>query len=283
MANRFWVGGTGTWDSTTTTNWAASSGGAGGASAPIAGDNVTFDASSGGGTVTPDGSIAGIAFGTLTAGAFTGTLAFNTNNPNMSFSTVSFSGTGTRTINMGSGTWTMTGTGNVFDVGTTTNLTPTFQNASFVLSATTASSRVFNPGASGSVGSLTITDNTSKGVVQLFVAATYASITVGNGTALVCPQSSTTAITGTLTMTGTSSHPVTLSSSNVPSNPATVSVGAASTIDWGGVYRITKSGAGSITATNSLDLGVNTSVTITPPSAGGGLLRHPGMSGGMSA
>lgn len=50
MANRYWVGGTGTWDATSTTNWAASSGGASGASAPTSADNVFFDANSNVGT-----------------------------------------------------------------------------------------------------------------------------------------------------------------------------------------------------------------------------------------
>lgn len=47
MANRYWVGGTGTWDGSTTTHWSATSGGAAGASAPTVADNVFFDASSG--------------------------------------------------------------------------------------------------------------------------------------------------------------------------------------------------------------------------------------------
>jgi hypothetical protein len=46
MADRYWILGTGTWDSTTTTNWSASSGGVGGASVPTAADNVFFDANS---------------------------------------------------------------------------------------------------------------------------------------------------------------------------------------------------------------------------------------------
>ena len=46
MADRYWVGGAGTWDATTTTNWSATSGGAGGASAPTSSDNVIFDANS---------------------------------------------------------------------------------------------------------------------------------------------------------------------------------------------------------------------------------------------
>ena len=46
MADRYWILGTGTWDSTSTTNWSATSGGAGGASVPTAADNVFFDANS---------------------------------------------------------------------------------------------------------------------------------------------------------------------------------------------------------------------------------------------
>jgi len=52
MANRYWVGGTGTWSSGSTTNWSATSGGASGASVPGASDAVIFDGSSGTGTVT---------------------------------------------------------------------------------------------------------------------------------------------------------------------------------------------------------------------------------------
>jgi hypothetical protein len=46
MADRFWVGGNGNWDATTTTNWSTTSGGAGGASAPTSADDVYFDAGS---------------------------------------------------------------------------------------------------------------------------------------------------------------------------------------------------------------------------------------------
>ena len=43
MADRFWVGGAGTWNNTSTTNWSATSGGSSGASAPTASDNVFFN------------------------------------------------------------------------------------------------------------------------------------------------------------------------------------------------------------------------------------------------
>ena len=46
MATRYWVGGSGTWDTSDTTHWSTSSGGASGASAPTSSDDVVFDNSS---------------------------------------------------------------------------------------------------------------------------------------------------------------------------------------------------------------------------------------------
>lgn len=43
MANRYWVGGSGTWNSSSTANWSSTSGGAPGASYPTSGDSVFFD------------------------------------------------------------------------------------------------------------------------------------------------------------------------------------------------------------------------------------------------
>ena len=59
MANRYWVGGTGTWDSTSTTNWSDTSGGSGGFSVPTSADNVFFDANSGSGTITVTSDVFG--------------------------------------------------------------------------------------------------------------------------------------------------------------------------------------------------------------------------------
>ena len=52
MADRYWVGGTGTWNSSNTTNWSATSGGSGGASVPTSADNVLFDDNSAAGNFT---------------------------------------------------------------------------------------------------------------------------------------------------------------------------------------------------------------------------------------
>lgn len=46
MANRYWVGNGGTWNSSDTTHWSDTSGGAGGASVPTSADTVYFNANS---------------------------------------------------------------------------------------------------------------------------------------------------------------------------------------------------------------------------------------------
>lgn len=50
MADRYWVGGTATWDGTAGTKWSTTSGGAGGASVPTSSDDVYFDQNSNSGT-----------------------------------------------------------------------------------------------------------------------------------------------------------------------------------------------------------------------------------------
>lgn len=73
MADRYWVGGTATWDGTAGTKWATSSGGAGGASVPTSSDNVYFDGSSGSGTITTSGTTTDVC-NNLDCTGFTGTI-----------------------------------------------------------------------------------------------------------------------------------------------------------------------------------------------------------------
>lgn len=56
MADRFWVGGSATWNSTATAVWSTTSGGAGGASVPTAADNAIFNAASGNVNVQANGT-----------------------------------------------------------------------------------------------------------------------------------------------------------------------------------------------------------------------------------
>ena len=72
MANRFWVGGTSTWDATAGTKWATASGGAGGSAVPLSSDDVFLDANSGANTITITGAA---NCNSLNCTGFTGTLA----------------------------------------------------------------------------------------------------------------------------------------------------------------------------------------------------------------
>jgi len=75
MANRYWVGGSGTWNASNTTNWSATSGGTGGASVPTSADTVFLDAASGTVTVTLGANVTVSRL--LLNSVFTGTIAFN--------------------------------------------------------------------------------------------------------------------------------------------------------------------------------------------------------------
>jgi hypothetical protein len=176
MAARFWVGGTGTWDASSTTNWSASTGGAGGASVPTPSDAVTIDASSGSGTITVNTNF---SIGLFTFGAMNMTLDFSVNNNSPIINGANFAGGGTRTINMGNGVWTSTGT--TLTANNFTNCTLNQGNSSIVFTNTSASTLTlsltsipaywnkftFNRGAS--TGTIAINMGTSGGGVNTFI------------------------------------------------------------------------------------------------------------------
>lgn len=273
MANRFWVGGTGTWDSTTTTQWSTTTGGAGGASAPGASDVAIFDGSSGGGTVTVDSTLNGTTLGSLTAGAFTGTLDFSVNNPSITMAAMSLTGSGSgRKFLMGTGTFTLTQNGsNVFDISTTTGLdgTSDFSGATFALNVTTSSQRTF-AGGGRTFGTLSIASNTSRGPILIFGAATYTNWSIAAGTFMELTSGHTHTVTNAPTITGTSSLPTTIKS-NAAGSATTISVASGTVAcTWCAIQQITATGGATFSATDSFDLGRNTGITITAPSGGGG-------------
>jgi trimeric autotransporter adhesin len=76
MADRYWVGGTATWDATAGSKWALTSGGAGGEAVPTANDDVYFDSASGAVTVSvATGALCRNLSFTSGAGDFAGTFA----------------------------------------------------------------------------------------------------------------------------------------------------------------------------------------------------------------
>ena len=144
MANRYWVGGTATWDATAGSKWALTSGGAGGQAVPTTSDVVFFDANSGSGTVTL--GTTGNCF-SLSFANFTGTFAFGTN-------TITIAGTAT--IFTGSTTMTVTGT----PVINVTNSSSTALTINSNTGTTEANSISFNITASSGV--LGVTGNTKN-------------------------------------------------------------------------------------------------------------------------
>lgn len=162
MAARFWVGGSGTWDASDTSHWAATSGGASGASVPGSGDTVTLDGSSGGGTVTVNTNV---NVTSITMGAFTGTLDFATNNNTVTLVTFSGSGTGTRTLNQGSGQWTITGNnGSIWGCGDLTNATFNFVNpVNLTYSGSTGIRTIGHGGTAGGTEARAVSFNITAG------------------------------------------------------------------------------------------------------------------------
>lgn len=282
MASRFWVGGTGTWDGSSTAHWSATTGGGSGASVPGSADTVTFNAASGGGTVTVNTTV---TVQTITCGAFTGTLDFSANNNNVTLNTGGFSGTGTgtRTINLGNGTWTISANSGatLWDMGVTTNLTFNANSSTITFTGNpTATGRGFIGGGL-TYNVLSLSANSGGGGTVITGANTFATFSVAAPHSVYFPTGTNT-FTNAPTLTGTSSTPILFSNNSGGSGAATLSIAGAATATWAAFRALTLAGGGSFTATNSLDLGANTGFSITPPSAGGGssMLVHPGMQGG---
>lgn len=145
MAARFWVGGSGTWDNTSTANWAATSGGAAGASAPTTADTVTFDANSGTAATVTVAATATTSSCTINktdinlslsgSPTFTGTLLLTTGtitlgSNTLTCNTLSASNSNVRAIAFGTGSINVTGNGvNVVSAATFTNFTVTGSKA----------------------------------------------------------------------------------------------------------------------------------------------------------
>ena len=229
MANRYWVGGSGTWDATNTANWSATSGGAGGASVPGSADTVTFNAAS---------------------GAVTVTLGYNPTVQTINFTgfTGTFNGVGS------SYTITLNSTGSVWTAvsGMTLNGAP-----NITLSDTSATARTFTTGGKtygnvvigGSTGSsnTTITGtctigtlSSTKTVAHTVTFATTNTYTISNwsitgsaGNVVTVTSSSATSAATVVNVTNRTSgidylDVIAIRSSNV--QPITFYVGANSTI-----------------------------------------------------
>lgn len=236
MANRYWVGGTGNW-TTTTTNWSATSGGAGGASVPTAADSVFFDSNSNVGTgaftvtITTTASCLDLTVSgldgamTLAGGAaisIAGSLSFPLTNFTYSATgVITFTATAAKNITTngnilnsniifnGTGSWTL--------VDALTSLkTVTLTAGTLTLGSNTLTAFVFNSNNSntraiafGTAGQITVTgDSTTVVDMSVLTGFSYsgtskfnfsATATTGTRQIYVAPQTETTSFSINIT------------------------------------------------------------------------------------
>jgi len=213
MATRYWVGGSGNWSSVSTANWAATSGGASGASAPTTTDDVIFDNLSNTGTT--------IFTVTVTGGAVC---------QNMSFGSGATALDAVMTL-AGSAAWTISGSLTLVS----TNLTVTY-SGTISFTATTTGKTITSAGQT--LGAIAFTGAGGGWTLQDAYNGTGAiTVTRGsfdtNSMAVTCSSLSSNNInvraitlgTSTISLTGTGNVYNTISITNLTFS------GASSTIN----------------------------------------------------
>lgn len=260
MANRYWVGGTGTWDASTTTNWSATSGGAGGASAPTSADNVFFDGGSDAGagfTVTiatgaicNDITVSGLDQAMILAGTgnwtINGSLSFPATNLSYTASgTVTFTATSTgktittNGVNMVTCSATFNGIGGEWTLGSACTigsgpLALTLTNGSFVTNNFNVTggflvSNNTNSGRSFTLGSSTLTFNRTASSIQL--NSTGLTFNAGTSSFVLNGAGAVIDVTGGVTFynvsfTSTSAGAITITGANTYNNLTFTSLAA---------------------------------------------------------
>jgi len=190
MADRYWVGGTASWDGTAGTKWSATSGGPGGASVPTSADDVFFNASSTGTVTIATGNTGAKS---ITCTGFTGTLAggaaITVSGGITLVAGMTYSHTGAVTI---AGTGTITSAGKTFSAITIngSGITATLGDALLVTNALTVTQGTFTTasfnvtcGTFSSSNSNTRTINLASSTVTI-TAQQQSAINIGTVTNL---------------------------------------------------------------------------------------------------
>lgn len=202
---------------------------------------------------------------TLTAGTF------NANNFNVTTNSFSSNNSNTRTLTLGSGTWTLGASAAaatfIWNTGTTTNLTFNKNTANIVVPTNNLAGYRAWTGGSLTFNGITIDSNTAKGVFFLTGGCTFSSFAIGAGNILAIQNGQTLTSSAGFTYAGTPALPAAIISGD-PGSQGTLSVTSGSVvIEWGTIRDIVCSGGATFTATNTLDLGNNSGISISPPSA----------------
>jgi hypothetical protein len=265
----FAIGGGFTMDfATDSAHWSGSTGGTTCSCEPGTNDALTFDSSSGGGTVTFNVS-GGVTVASITTSSFTGTLDNSINNNAVNAQFFLCNGAGTQTLKMGSATWSMSHVGGSTWFISCTNMTLTAGTSTIAFTGTATSTRTF---VGGGKTYNTVTFNSSTNfAIQITGANTFGTLTVNAPNRVDFTGGSTNTITTLTNITGSSSAE-TLFDSSAQGTTATISLTNNFTGSWMGFRDITLSGAGTMTASSSFNFGNNAGagLTISAPSSGGG-------------
>ena len=253
MADRYWVGGAGTWNTTNTANWSATSGGAGGASVPTAADSVFFDQA---GTYT------------VTLGGSAGSLACD--NFTVSAGVVTFAGNGAAQLLMSGSLSTTASTtwsgnaGNITCVATTTGKTITTNGATwnygFVFTGVgggwSLGSAFSSPGGTQGITVTAGTFSTNN------YALTVAALTINGGTF--------NAGSSLITLAGSSAFTYTNGTFNASTSDIRIS-GTTGVLNGGGqtFYLVSFTSASSSASVTITGANIFTNLTISPKSGVG--------------
>jgi hypothetical protein len=264
-----------TWDNTSTAMWSTTSGGATGASAPVAADDVTLDANTcvGGTTCTITTFAGTISITSLTmsnctastAGCILDASANNTNFTISGSSCYANGGSGTRTLNMGNGTWTCSSNTAFWSIVASSSFNANSSTLAFTGTGGT-SSRRFTGGAK-TYNVVSVASGSSAFIPS---GATITTFTVSPGNRINLAAGASLTITTLTNIAGSSSAQTLFNNENPTNGASTISSANNWTCDWCGFSGMTFSGGGTFAGTNSFSFNQNTGITITAPSGGGG-------------
>lgn len=274
-ATCFWVGGTGSWSTTNGVSWASGTGGTASTCAATggipkqAGDVATFDALSGGGTVTVAANMSGTTFATITMGAFTGTLDFSANNPTITLTSgFNLTGAGTRTLSLGSSTIHLTGVNAfVWDATTVTGLTFNAGTSNITLIPASFSGKATIVTGGLTYSTITLGPTTSTTNIALNTNGSTVANFVLNGPLVLFIPSMT--ISNAISWAGTASSPIVIQNSTSASISTVTLSAAGNTINWAAMGGVTFA-TNTPVASNSFSLGNVANATINNPVVGGG-------------
>jgi hypothetical protein len=157
----------------------------------------------------------------------------------------------------------------VFSITNTVGLTFTKNAANItVLTPTTAGQGNWTFQAQLTFNGLIVNAASVPTTFYIAVAATFASLAVGQGVSLILAANNTFTISTAFTLTGTATLPIGMISTQ--GGVATISCpSGACSITWGGISNITATGGATFAGVNALQLGSTANWSITPPGGGG--------------